>query len=583
MTEKWLPVANTRDTAEAVVKLGREHSRRVLILLGFHLAAALLAAVGPLLFGTILDEVTAGDWTGIGLALAWLCAVIAGQTVFAWLGHRSSYVTGEVVFAQLRERVIRGVVSLPFRTARRAPAGDVLARTTNDIDAVSEGVRVGLPEVLVGTLTVIVTVVAAFLLDWRIAFAMIVGLPLLLLSTRWYVRRSQPSYDEELRSHSVLDTATLATIAGGATVRAFCLDRARSNAMAAGARRVAAAEDRTLRLQTVWFPLVQSAYYLPLALVVLWGGWLVIEGASSLGSVVTIALYVQIVIDPLDDLLYWADQLQLARSAFARIHGVARGAQVEQSVTADPAGRDQSTECAIELSHASFEYDEGAPIIGPVTVRIEPGTSVAVIGPSGAGKSTLGLLLAGVETPTAGDARIVPTPVVGAGDAPRVMVVAQEQHVFAGTLRYNLQLAHPGADDPSMLGALSTAGADWVDTRASVLDDELDEDLPCDRGQQIALARVILAQPDVLVLDEATSALPRRQALRMERRMRELLPSTTFVSIAHRMDVMPFMDRVLVMDEGRIVADGNHDEVLASSPLYGELWSAWHDEDRRAR
>lgn len=582
MTEKWLPVANTRETVEAVMELGREHSRRVLTLLGFHLAAALLAAAGPLLFGAILDVVTAGDWAGVGVALGGLCFVIAAQTAFAWLGHRVSYVTGEVVFAQLRERVIRGVVSLPFRTARRAPAGDVLARTTNDIDAVSEGVRVGLPEVLVGSLTVMVTVVAAFLLDWRIALAMIVGLPLLVLSTRWYVRRSQPSYDEELRSHGALDTATLATIAGGATVRAFGLDRARSDAMAAGARRVAEAEDRTLRLQTVWFPLVQSAYYLPLALVLLWGGWLVIEGVSSLGSVVTIALYVQIVIDPLDDLLYWADQLQLARSAFARIHGVARGAQDDTPV-ADTVMRERSTPCAIELSDVCFEYDTGTPAIGPVTLRIDAGTSVAVIGPSGAGKSTLGLLLAGLETPTEGYARIVPSRVGGTGGAPRVLVVAQEQHLFSGTVRYNLQLARPDADDPAMVNALSTAGADWIEEPASVLDAELDDDLPSDRAQHIALARVILAQPDVLVLDEATSALPRQQALQMERRMRELLPRTTFVSIAHRLDVMPSMDRVLVMDEGQLVADGSHDELLASSPLYGDLWRAWHDDDRRPR
>ncbi|GAA2067417.1 ABC transporter ATP-binding protein [Leifsonia soli] len=584
MTADWLPVASRRETVEAVAALAREHSRRVLLLIGFHLSAAVLAAIGPLLFGTILDEATAGRWTGLGLALAVLCGVVAGQAVVSWLAHRVSYITGEIVFAQLRERVIGGIVALPFRTVHRAPAGDVLARTTNDIDAVSEGVRIGLPEVLVGSLTVIVTTVAAFAIDWRIALAMIVGLPILVLSTRWYIRRSQPSYDEELRSHGVFDTAVLATIAGGTSVRTLGLEAARAEAMAAGAGHVAAAENRTLRLQAVWFPLVQSAYYLPLALVVLWGGWLVIEGVSSLGSVVAIALYVQIVIDPLDDLLYWADQLQLGRSAFARIQGVAGVLRGTTPQAEAPASLDRPAPCTIELSSVCFEYEKGTPALGPVTLQVEAGTTVALVGPSGAGKSTLGLVLSGIEPPSAGVVRIAGRTADGAGGPPRVVVVTQEQHVFAGTLRYNLQLAQSDVSDSAMSDALMTAGtAEWIDDHASALDDEVDGDLSAERRQQLALARVLLAQPEVLVLDEATSAIPRQQAFGLEQRLGELLPQTTILSIVHRLDVMPSMDRILVMDGGLIVGDGRHADLLESNALYAELWNAWHDTDAAGR
>jgi ABC-type multidrug transport system fused ATPase/permease subunit len=575
MSETMLPIADERESATALRRLTLQHGKRVARLLMFHCCAAVLAVLSPAILGSIIDEATMAQWESVPGLFVVMCCLIVGQTILTWAAHRSSNRLGEFVFHDLREGVIGGIVKLPFRTAQRASSGDVLSRTTNDIDAVADGVRVGLPEVLVGVVSVVCTAVAAFVVDWRIALSLVVGLPLLFASTRWYVRRSQQAYDAELASHAVFDTAVLATISGRRVVRAFGLGESRAAAAADGAKRVMAAENRTLRLQSVWFPLVQAAYYLPLVLVMIWGGWLVLTGSSSIGSVVTIALYVQIIIDPMDDLLYWADQLQLGRSAFARISGVSGFAGEDDRPSADQGRSVGDSESdgspRVTLRNVRFEYEPGRRAIGPITLDLGTRSSIAVVGASGAGKSTLGLLLSGVCLPTSGVLTLGDRAVHGDELRRHVALVTQERHVFSGTIRDNLLLADPNADAEALCKALAAVGAtEWG------LDDEPDDDLPASAVQQLAIAQVILRRPQIVVLDEATSEIARPDALELELRVREALPEATIISIAHRLDAAANADRVLVIDDGLVVADGSHDDLLRSDGVYSTLWNAWN-------
>ena len=577
MSEVMLPVANTRETATAVRTLALQHRWRITVLLVFHSCAAVFGVLAPAVLGAIIDTSVENRWQSVPGLFAFMCALVMAQTFFTWLAHLFSHRLGEFVFAQLRESVIGGILTLPFRVVQRASSGDVLARTTNDIDAVADGVRVGFPEVLIGTVTVIFTSVAAFLVDWRLAGAMVVGLPVLILSTRWYVRRSQHAYDAELRRHAVFDTAVLASVTGWRTVRNYGLAQCRADTTTQAARGVWEAENYTLRLQRISFPITQAAYYFPLAAVMMWGGWLVLSGFSTVGSVITIALYTQIIIDPMDDLLYWTDQLQLAKSAFSRMVGVStiaehgRDSAEPREDRLQPHSQERAEAQPVALRGVEFEYEPGRCVIGPISIDVPAKTSVAIVGPSGAGKSTLGLVLGGVYTPSRGEALLGDCPLDSKHSRSRIAVVTQERYVFTGTVRDNLLLANPDADENQLSHALTAVGATGWD-----IDDQWDDDPPAAHVQQLAIAQVILRSPEVVVLDEATSEVPRAQARELEGVLRQAIPDATIISIAHRLDGAAETDRILVMDEGRIVADGTHSDLLSIDGVYARLWHAWN-------
>jgi ABC-type multidrug transport system fused ATPase/permease subunit len=564
-----LLVAGPTETFRAIRRVVESHRRRLALMLGWHAFAVAAAVSAPVLFGMLIDSVTVdGPWGRIVTLFLVLCGVLVVRTLLSVASQDASWRFGEDVFAQLRDEVVEGVVRLPLRVTERAERGEVLARTSNDVDAVSDGVRVGIPEVLVGVFTVLFTAATSFVLDWRVAIASVVGLPILVLSTRWYVRRSQPAYEAELRSHarfngSVLETATASRTLGLLGTGDRLLRRIDSRA-----GEVRAAERVTLGLQSRWFPVVQLGYYLPFAVVATWGGWLAVQGEVSVGTVVAIALNVQLIVDPLDDLLYWSDQLQLAWAAFRRMSGVSRPVSVSRDD--EPAApRAEGAGCAVRCAGVSFSYDDGPPAVSAIDLDIAPGEHVTVFGTSGAGKTTLGLLLAGALEPDTGriEARRE------SRGAAVQMMVSQDPHAFTGTLRDNLTLAAGAASDEELLSALAVAGAP---TDREGLDAELGPtSIDPVHLQRIALARVVLRDPDIVVLDESTSHLSVDESRVLDRDMAAVFRGRTVVTIAHRLSAASGADRVLVMERGRVSELGTPRELLDSGGLFAELHRQW--------
>jgi ABC-type multidrug transport system fused ATPase/permease subunit len=565
-----LLVAGPTETWGAIRRVVRSHRRRLALMLGWHALAVGSAVSAPVLFGMLIDSVTAGGpWDRISALFLVLCGVLVVRTVLGVASQDASWRFGEDVFAQLRDEVVEGVVRLPLRVTERAERGEVLARTSNDVDAVSEGVRVGVPEVLVGVFTVLFTTAASFVLDWRVAIASVVGLPILVLSTRWYVRRSQSAYEAELRSHARFNGSVLETVTASRTLGLLGTGDRLLRRIDSRAREVKAAERVTLGLQSRWFPVVQLGYYLPFAVVATWGGWLAVQGEVSVGTVVAIALNVQLVVDPLDDLLYWSDQLQLAWAAFRRMSGVSRPVATshddDEMVTAPVETPGRAVHCA----DVSFSYDDGPPAVSGIDLDIAHGEHLAVLGPSGAGKTTLGLLIAGALDPDTG--RIA---VGRESRAPaKRMMVSQDPHAFSGTLRDNLALAARSASDGELLAALALAGAP---TDVDGLDVELEAtSIDPVHLQRIALARVVLRDPDVVVLDESTSHLSVDDSRVLDRDMAAVFRGRTVVTIAHRMSAALDADRVLTMEHGRVSEIGTPRELLDSGGLFAELHRQW--------
>ena len=575
-----LPIASGADVRAYAGSLVRRHPRALGLSLLLYALAAVATLVAPRLLGSLVQSVQDGtsrayvDRIALGLAASTLAA-----TVLTWWSRRISLVLAEQVFADLREDFLERVVALPLSTVERAGAGDLLSRTTADVDVLGKTVRNAVPEVLIAGLTSVLTLVAAFLTAPLVASAMLVAGPVLWLSTRWYLRRAPAGYLRERATWSVM-TAGLAESADGArTVEALGRQQARRRRSDADIADAYAAERYTLRLRTVWFPLVDLSFVLPLVGVVLLGGTLYSRGLATLGEVTAVALYVQLLIDPLDRLLGWLDELQVGASSLARLVGVA-DVEADRTATGEVPGDER-----LAAEDVRFSYLDGRDVLHGLDLVVRPGERLAVVGPSGAGKSTLGRLLAGVHGPRTGSVTLGGVPLL---DLPlerlrtEVSLVTQEHHVFMGTVADNLRLAHPTATDTEVHAALAAVDADeWVRALPDGLETAVGAGglaLTPAQAQQVALGRLVLADPHTLVLDEATSLLDPSAARHLERSLAAVVTGRTVVAIAHRLHTASDADRVAVVEDGRVSELGSHDELLALGGSYAALWESWQSD-----
>jgi ABC-type multidrug transport system fused ATPase/permease subunit len=366
------------------------------------------------------------------------------------------------------------------------------------------------------------------------------------------------------------------TAEGGRTVEALGLQGRRIQRTDDDIARSYRAERYTLYLRTVWFPAVETAYVVPVVAVLVVGGLLHARGLATLGQVTAVTLYIQQLIDPLDRLLSWLDELQVGGSSLARLIGVARVPDDRAPTGAEP------TDERLVVDDVRFAYLAGRDVLHGVDLDVRPGERLAIVGPSGAGKSTIGRLLAGVHGPRTGRVEVGGVSLVELElDRLRreVALVTQEHHIFVGTLADNLFLARPDADDAELHRALEAVDAlDWVLALADGIDTRVGSGghaLSPAQAQQVALARLVLADPHTLVLDEATSLLDPRAARHLERSLAAVVEGRTVIAIAHRLHTAHDADRVAVVEDGRVRELGSHEELLDAGGSYAALWESW--------
>ncbi|GGJ80452.1 multidrug ABC transporter permease [Pilimelia anulata] len=600
-TADLLPTADGRAAGRAVGRLLRAHRRLAagaLLALVAGTGVYLLAA--PLL-GRIVDLVAGGGDPGrlTGYVVA-LLGVAAGQGLLGAWGLSLVARLGESMLAGLRERFVARALYLPMDRLERAGSGDLTARVTEDVRVVATAVREAFPELTRAVLTIALTMVSLGVLDWRFLAAALLAAPVQVLTVRWYTGRAVPLYAAQrvaagARQHQLLDT-----VGGAATVRAF---RLHDRHLARVDERSRAALDlalRAVRLQTrFWFRL-NTAEFVGLTAVLLAGFWLVGAGEVTLGAATAAALYFHGLFNPITTALGLADEAQSAAASLARLVGVAdlpppagrapagaaagpRAAAPGAAAGADGPGAAGSGGSAagagaVRVAGVGYAYVAGHPVLAGVDLDVAPGETVALVGASGAGKSTLAKLIAGVHGPTAGTVAVGGVdPAADPGRA--VVLVTQEVHVFAGTLADDLRLADPAADDDALLGALAAVGAlGW----ASALPDGLGtvvgdggHELTATQAQQVALARLALADPPVAVLDEATAEAGSAGARELEAAADTVLAGRTAVVVAHRLSQAAAADRIVVLDAGAVVESGTHDALLSADGAYARLWGTW--------
>lgn len=584
---RTLPIASAAVVWRHTRWLLREHRSGLAVVLLWHALTALAGLAGPALIGVMVDALIEADNAAppeLDLLIVGLALAVIAESVFLWAGVRASFILGESVFAQLREQFMRDATALPLSTVERAGTGDLLARTTNDIEALSHVVRFAVPTIVVSIVTVTLTVLAAFLTDPLVALAMGVAVPFVVLPTRWFLRRAPQAYQRERAAYAAANSVFTENLEGARTIDALSLHADREGKLRKSIEAMYAGERRTLFLRCAWFPSLDFAFVFPIAVTVAWGGALIGEGASTVGAVTTVALYALRVSNPLDDLLMWLDELTVGATSLARILGVAQVPPDREASASVPAPQGQAG-TVLRVRDVRYAYRPGVDVLGGVDLDLRPGERLAIVGPSGAGKSTLGRLMAGIDAPRTGTVSVNGVNLV---DLPldelrrEVALVTQEHHIFVGSVRDNLILARPEAGEGALWQALDAVDATpWVRALSEGLDTMVGSGntaLTDGQAQQVALARLVLADPHTLVLDEATSLLDPRAARHLERSLAAVVQGRTVVAIAHRLHTAHDADRVAVVQDGLIREIGTHDELLAAGGSYAALWHQWSND-----
>ncbi|MCG5219219.1 ABC transporter ATP-binding protein [Streptosporangium sp. KLBMP 9127] len=504
---------------------------------------------------------------------------LLAQTLLSWWAARSVLLLAERLLNRLREDFLDGLLTLPLTAVEKLDTGDLLSRVTADADQVGLTFRYALPTFFVNATTVLVLLVGSLAVSPLLTVTVLIVFPILVPAVRWYFARYPQAFGALMAQQAAMHAVVAESADGARTIDTLRWRHRRARRLEEEITRTRAAFHRTIRLRGALFPTLDLCSLLPTLTTLILGLILIRTGQADLGTVTTVALLMQTLALHMINIVDSLDQLQTGGACLARLVGVMPTGEPGKETRRVPAG------ALLEASAVRYTYDDAAAreVLHGIDLDLRPGEHLALVGPTGAGKTTLARLMAGVDVATEGSVKLGHIPLADLGLPSlrrQVMLTTQESHVFVGTLAENLRIAAPDATYAELEEALFAVGAaDWAAQLPEKLDTRLNGahgPFPPDKAQQLALARILLAGPRVLVLDEATSMLSPSAVRGTEEALTRFLAGRTVVSIVHHLHTARRADRIAVLEDGRLVEIGTHDELLPRKGAYHRLWEAYH-------
>jgi len=571
----------TAKRVSTLARLAAPYKRQTSLAIITLLAATATALAPPYLAGLAIDDgIAKKDLHALTVivALFLLAGVLnlgtsAAQTYFTgW--------TGERILADLRNTLFRHLQRLSLGFYERNRAGVIISRITNDVEALDQLVTDGVTTLVQSTLFLVGTAIILFFLDWRLALATLTVLPLMLVATGIFRVRSARAY-RAVRERLGLVTATLAEdISGMRVVQSFRRERANERNFRSVNAHYREANQETVVLNGLYFPFVDFLSALATAIVLGFGGYLVFNGNASQGTLLAFVLYLSNFFDPVQQL---SQLYNTFLSAVAALDNIMNVMDEEPEVRDEPGAKElERIEGRVQFDHVRFGYGTGPEVLHGIELDVPAGTTVALVGHTGAGKSTIAKLLARFYDPVEGRITIdgVDLRAVTQDSLRRQLgVVPQEGFLFAGTVRDNIAFGSPDASPAEVAAAAQAVGAhEFIMALEDGYETNLQERgtrLSLGQRQLVAFSRALLADPRILILDEATSSVDIGTERRIESALQTLLADRTAFVIAHRLSTIRDADLIVVLEHGKVIEQGTHDELMARRGLYTSLYGDW--------
>jgi ABC-type multidrug transport system fused ATPase/permease subunit len=571
----------TRRRLAALFELARPYPGRAAAAVVTLVAFTAVALLPPYLAGLAIDRgIAKGDLEALTVIV--VAFLVAGVAAFVLSGLQTYFTgwVGERGLADLRIRLFAHLQRLSLGYYERNRTGATVSRITNDVEALDQLVTDGVSSLVQNTLVLVGTAAVLFLLDWRLALATLIVLPLMAGATAWFRVRSNRAY-RRVRERLGLVTATLAEdISGMRVVQSFTREPTSRTTFRGVNGRYRSANYETVVLNGVYFPAVDVLSSLATAIVLGFGGALVIDGDLTVGLLFTFTLYLANFFDPVQQLSQLYNTFLSATAALDRILAVLD----EEPEVVDRPGAHELPPIRghVSFEHVRFGYGNLADVLHDFDLHVAPGTTVALVGHTGAGKSTIAKLLARFYDPRSGRITIDGQDVRDVTQTSlrhQLGIVPQEGFLFAGTVAENIAFGRSEASRERIEAAAASVGADaFIEELPDGYDTELGERgfrLSLGQRQLVAFARALLADPRILILDEATSSVDIGTERKIERGLRRLLSGRTAFVIAHRLSTIQRADLIVVLDHGHIVEQGTHAELLSAGGLYTRLYGDW--------
>lgn len=593
--------AETRERSMALLRqMLRPHRGALALSIISVLLVSGSSAVAPILIARVLDSsiepLKQGDASVLLTLLAFFVAATAVTAIFSWVNVAYTVRVSLGVVVYLRKRVFRHAQSLSVSFHERYTSGKVISRLTSDIDTVRSFLDSGISQLAITLLSMVISAVAIFLLDWRIGlFMLVMGVPIYFL-TRWFQKTAVPVFRMMRTESAHLTSRFVETFTGIRAVKAFGAEAQMRSEYAQASERYRLAVMDSIKIFGVYSPMLMLLGNVFIAGALVLGGYAVLGGTMQIGTLLALVIYANRVFEPVMQLSEFYNMFQSAMSALEKLssflaeepevaepdHPYERTVEPAAGTAEGASGKVQGA--LVELDSAVFGYTSDRHALKETTLRIEPGTTVALVGATGAGKSTIAKLVARFYDVSAGQVRIDGVDVRQLADVQlrrEVLMLTQEVFLFSASILENIRMGNPQASDEQVKTAAKAVGADaFIERLCEGYESQLGRGgitLSAGQRQLVSFARVFLANPRVLILDEATASLDIPSERAVQAALRTVLAGRTALVIAHRLSTVLGADRVLVIHEGSVVEDGSPQQLIASGGRFAAMYASWDE------